>query len=70
MNELYFDPSHWYLTKDHLLGFIRVPAGKFWMGSDHLTDDEKPQHEVDSPEFWIAPTPVTVAQFRLSGICF
>jgi hypothetical protein len=30
MNELDFDSTHWYLPADDLLGFIRVPAGKFW----------------------------------------
>ncbi len=35
------------------------------MGSDNLTDDEKPQHEVDLPGFWLARYPVTVAQFRV-----
>ena len=27
-------------------------------------DNEKPQHEVTLPDFWMAKYPVTVAQFR------
>ena len=59
-----FDPSRWFLPNDDLLGFVRVPAGRFLMGSDDLTDDEKPMHEVELPPFWIARFPTTVAQFR------
>ena len=60
-----FDPSHWHLPTDDSLGFIHVPAGKFIMGSDNSSyDDEKPQHEIDLPEFWLAKHPVTVAQYR------
>lgn len=40
--------------------FVRVPAGKFLMGSDDGFDDEKPAHVVDIPyEFWISKYPVT-----------
>ena len=43
----------------------RVPAGKFWMGSEDIKEDEKPQHEVDLPyDFWISQYPVTNAQFK------
>jgi formylglycine-generating enzyme required for sulfatase activity len=50
------------------LEFVRVPAGKFLMGSkedDPLAfDNEKPQHTVELPsEYWIGRTPVTNAQF-------
>ncbi len=56
---------------EELLGFpvVRVPAGPFLMGSDKTRDpqaydNELPQHEVTLPDYWIAKTPVTVAQFR------
>jgi formylglycine-generating enzyme required for sulfatase activity len=64
-----FHADFWFLPNDDLLGFIEVPAGPFWMGSDpkidkyHL-DNEKPFHEVDLSTFYIARYPVTVAQFR------
>lgn len=64
MSELKFDADRWYLPDDDLLGFLHVPAGKFLMGSDDLTEDEKPKHALYLPEFWMARTPVTVAQFR------
>lgn len=60
-----FDPEHWYLPNDPTLGFIHVPPGKFIMGSDSSQyDDEKPQHELNLPAYWIARYPVTVAQYR------
>lgn len=56
---------------EELLGFpvVWIPAGTFLMGSDKTRDpqaydDELPQHEVTLPNYWIAKTPVTVAQFR------
>ena len=47
---------------------IPIPAGPFLMGSSD-TDalavaNEKPQHTLTLPDFWIAKTPVTNAQFR------
>ena len=46
---------------------VRVPAGYFWMGSDHndadAWEDEKPRHRLYLPEFWIGRCPVTVAEF-------
>ncbi len=61
-----FDPERWYLPKDPNLGFIRIPAGKFIMGSkqDEGYDDERPQHELDLPDYWMSKYPVTVAQYR------
>ncbi len=64
-----FDPAHWYLPAEHLLGFMPIPAGRFRMGSDprrdkSADDDEKPQHEVHLPDYYIARYPVTVTQFR------
>ena len=64
-----FRPDAWYLPDDDLLGFVRIPAGPFLMGSgddDEMAyDDEKPQHEVTLPEYYIARYPVTVAQWRV-----
>jgi len=59
-----FNAEMWQLPNDETLGFVRIPAGKFLMGSDDKYDNEKPQHEVDLPEYWMARYPVTVAQFR------
>ncbi len=51
------------------LPVVYVPAGSFWMGSDKAQDPdaedaEVPKHQVTLPGYWIAKTPVTVAQFR------
>jgi len=47
---------------------VEVPAGPFLMGSadtDTLADsDEKPQHTLELPAYWIGKTEVTNAQFR------
>jgi formylglycine-generating enzyme required for sulfatase activity len=47
---------------------IRIPAGPFLMGSSdadtRADDDEKPQHRLKLPDYWIGKTPVTNAQFR------
>lgn len=48
--------------------FVKVPEGKFWMGSDpgadaHYQTDELPQREIELSEYWIAKYPLTVAQF-------
>ncbi|MCP5002492.1 MAG: SUMF1/EgtB/PvdO family nonheme iron enzyme [Planctomycetes bacterium] len=65
-----FDPAMWHLPKEkeHDLGFIRIEAGKFQMGSskgDADADDEEfPSHIVHVSEFYISRYPVTVAQFR------
>lgn len=44
--------------------FVRIPAGEFEMGSQDCGNDERPVHRVHLPEFWLAKTEVTVAQFR------
>ena len=48
---------------------VRVPGGSFLMGSSDEdqfpSDDEKPQHEVNVPTFYIARFPVTIAQYRI-----
>ena len=59
-----------WLPDEDLLGFIRVEAGAFAMGSDprvepKAKDHEQPQHTVELPEYYIARYPVTVAQFRV-----
>ncbi|MCP4211775.1 MAG: SUMF1/EgtB/PvdO family nonheme iron enzyme, partial [Halieaceae bacterium] len=59
-----FRTDAWYLPDECLLGFVEIPAGAFSMGSDTITDDERPQHQVDLPTFYIARYPVTVAQYQ------
>ncbi len=51
------------------IDFVRVPQGKFLMGSSddtpHIWDDEKPQHTFDIPyDYWVARFPVTNALFE------
>ncbi len=62
-----FDPEKWFLPKEENLGFVRVEAGEFQMGSDKsdpdAVDHEFPRHKVVVSEFYIARYPVTVAQF-------
>ncbi|MBT7188757.1 MAG: SUMF1/EgtB/PvdO family nonheme iron enzyme [Anaerolineae bacterium] len=45
------------------LEFSLVPAGKFWMGSKEGSSDEKPQHQLTLPAFWMGRYPVTNAQY-------
>jgi formylglycine-generating enzyme required for sulfatase activity len=46
--------------------FMRVPAGKFLMGSDNGAADETPQHTVDIPyDYWMARYPVTNEQYNM-----
>ncbi|MDO9303199.1 MAG: bifunctional serine/threonine-protein kinase/formylglycine-generating enzyme family protein, partial [Anaerolineales bacterium] len=51
--------------------FMRVPAGKFLMGSDNGLSEkhvlsEKPQHTVDIPyDYWIARFPITNEQYNI-----
>ncbi|MDM8522808.1 SUMF1/EgtB/PvdO family nonheme iron enzyme [Desulfococcaceae bacterium HSG8] len=64
------DPDMFYLPKDEELGFVKIPAGEFLMGSDKeqdagAWDDESPQHTVKLSEYHISRYPVTVAQFRV-----
>ncbi len=65
-----FNPETWYLPDDKDLGFVDVPKGPFWMGSDSDYDKdafdwEKPKHKVDLDEYYMSKYPVTVAQFRV-----
>ncbi len=64
-----FNPGLFYLPVEPLLGFVEIPAGPFWMGSDPKEDpwadkEEQPYHAVNVSAFYIARYPVTVAQFR------
>lgn len=47
---------------------IHIPAGPFLMGSSdsdkQADDNEKPQHSLILPDYWIGKTPITNAQFR------
>jgi formylglycine-generating enzyme required for sulfatase activity len=69
-----FDAEAWYLPADGALGFVEIPGGPFWMGSDPAVDrmafdNERwastgGQAEVDLPRYLIGRFEVTVAQFR------
>jgi len=75
-----FNPDILYLSHDKLLGFVKVPAGSFFMGTDEkdipdlierFGGPEKwykyecPIHELEIPRFYISRYPVTCDQFRL-----
>ncbi len=47
------------------LALVAIPAGRFLMGSRHNEgyDDERPQHSVSVPAFWMSQYPVTQAQW-------
>ena len=45
------------------MDFVRIPAGRFLMGSDAGQDDERPVHEVEVGAFECAVYPVTQAQY-------
>ncbi len=51
------------------LGFVKIPAGEFIIGSksrvDNMaTDDEMPQHVLEVSDYFIMRFPVTVAQYK------
>jgi formylglycine-generating enzyme required for sulfatase activity len=50
------------------LAWIKIPTGAFRMGSSEKDDlayaDEKPQHMLKLPDFWMARYPLTNAQFQ------
>ena len=50
----------WGLPDEPLLGFIEIPAGDFKMGS---VEQERPQHLLTLPTYFISKYEVTVAQF-------
>ncbi len=53
------------LTNDLELDFVQIPAGEFIMGSDDGDlSNEKPQHTIFLPEFWMGKTSVTNAQYK------
>ncbi len=43
-------------------GMVWIPAGRFWMGTDHM-EDAQPVHEVEVKGFWIDRTDVTNEEF-------
>ena len=45
--------------------FVSIPAGEFWMGSDQISDDERPVHRVRVEAFAISRYPVTNAQYAV-----
>jgi toxoflavin biosynthesis protein ToxD len=45
------------------LELVNIPAGEFWMGSEIWVYDERPQHRLYLPEFWMGKNPVTVGQY-------
>jgi formylglycine-generating enzyme required for sulfatase activity len=63
-------PSVLKITSPITMELVRIPAGNFLMGSDHEKDEntipiEQPQHTLYLPDFYIARTPVTNAQFAV-----
>ena len=73
-----FDPDHFYLPADDMLGFVRIPADpEFRIGTRKadakrvagifgydVDEDELNDALTPTPEFYIARYPVTVVQFR------
>jgi formylglycine-generating enzyme required for sulfatase activity len=45
------------------LELVNIPAGEFWMGSEIWSYDEKPQHQLSLPDYWMGKYPVTVGQY-------
>ena len=62
-----FREEAWYLPNEELLGFVEIDAGPFLMGSKnsdrYAEENEKPQHTLNLPTYYIARYPVTVGQF-------
>jgi formylglycine-generating enzyme required for sulfatase activity len=50
------------------LELVKIPGGRFQMGAPkgeaRSDDDERPQHLVTVPEFWLGKYPVTQAQYQ------
>src|SRR5262249_54782608 len=63
-----FRDDAWDLPVEPLLGVVGVPAGEFWRGRSQRDgwayDNERPRHRVTLPRYYIARSPVSVAQFR------
>jgi formylglycine-generating enzyme required for sulfatase activity len=51
------------LGADLNLELVRIPAGEYWMGSEIWSYDEKPQHRLSLPDYWMGKFPVTVGQY-------
>ncbi|MEZ5477832.1 MAG: formylglycine-generating enzyme family protein [Thiolinea sp.] len=52
------------LELEHGLTLIRIPAGRFQMGSDDGANDEQPVHTVTlAREFWMSQTEITFDQY-------
>jgi formylglycine-generating enzyme required for sulfatase activity len=45
-------------------GVVKIPGGKFFMGYEDGAADEKPEHEVEISEFYVAATEVTNADYE------
>jgi formylglycine-generating enzyme len=43
-------------------GMVRIPGGRFWMGTKHM-EDAQPLHEVEVKAFWMDRTDVTNYEF-------
>jgi formylglycine-generating enzyme required for sulfatase activity len=52
------------LTLSNGMEFMRVPAGKFLMGSNDGRDEEKPRHTVELSEYFIGKYPVTNLEYQ------
>jgi len=53
------------ITLSNGMEFMRIPAGKFLMGSNNGDSNEKPQSTVDIPyDYWMAHYPVTNEQYN------
>lgn len=54
------------LGRGHSLEFVRIPSGRFYMGSAGGPDDERPRHvvEIESP-FWMGVHEITNAQYAV-----
>jgi len=52
-------------TWQELATVIKIPAGEFTMGTNasRANNEDKPQHFVDVPQFWMDKYPVTQAQY-------
>lgn len=69
-----FRADAWFLPNESLLGFVKIPAGRFLMGSrpnpalppyaNEQWSSESEQGTVELPEYYMGRYEVTVAQFR------